>query len=644
LLPRMKSEMSAFDVMAVVAEMQPLVGGYLDKLFHWDAKNVLLRVNVPGTGRREVVILELHWLYVTTERPEVPETPSQFAVHARKLLSNARISAVRQHEFDRIVVVEVGKDPGYQIIVELFGEGNLLIVSEGTIINCLFSKTWKHRDVRPGASYAFPPTRFDPNTPGEEAFRKAVESSNADVVRTLATSVNLGGQYGEELCVRTGIDKRRKARDLTDEEISMLSEELGTILLQVREHPQATVFVRDGTPNDVAPIDLKQYGTEGRETFESVSAAIASYVERAGKLKQRAENPEVQRLARQIEQQSKVIEALEKEAVDHARQAEALYSNYQEASGLLSSFARATAGKGWDQAREAAEAFPSIVEVRPEDPSIRAKIGEVEIQLDYSKGLEENADVLYRKAKEARAKMRSAEVAVLDTKKKLEELKAKEALAASAREELAKPTKQFWFESYRWFVTSGGRLVLAGKDARTNDQLVKKHLTPTDRYAHADVHGAPSVVIKDGASASPEELREACQFALAHSKAWNAGAREGSAYWVLPDQVSKTPDAGEFVPRGAFIIRGKRNYEHHLPLELAVGEIDYQGARKVMCAPRSALGGSSRYVVIAPGDVRRSRLSSTLARTLKVPEEEVSRVMPPGDIEIKEETGLSLEL
>jgi hypothetical protein len=152
------------------------------------------------------------------------------------------------------------------------------------------------------------------------------------------------------------------------------------------------------------------------------------------------------------------------------------------------------------------------------------------------------------------------------------------------------------------------------------------------------------VVIKDGANASPEELREACQFALGHSKAWNAGAREGSAYWVLPDQVSKTPNPGEFVPRGAFIIRGKRNYEHHLPLELAIGEIEHEGARKVMCGPRSAMTGSKKMVVIAPGDLKRSRLSSTLAKTLKVPEEEVSRVMPPGDVQIVEEIGLSLGL
>ena len=640
----MKSEMSAFDLVAIVAEMQPLTGGYLDKLFHWDGKNVLLRVNVPGVGRREIVVLELRWIYVSGERPEVPETPSPFAVHARKILSNARISAIRQHEFDRILIVELGKEPGYQLVFELFGEGNLLIVSEGKIVNCLFSKTWIHRDVRPGAPYTFPPTRFNPNTQGADDFLNAVKASNADVVRTLATSVNLGGQYGEELCIRTGIDKARKAKDLTDAEIEMLRTELTKILGQVRERPEPTVFVRDANPIDMAPIDLVQYKTEEKERYESVSGAIASYVERASKLKQRAENPEVQRLARQVEQQTAVIEDLRKESSECTKQAEALYASYVDAAGFLNSFKKALAGKGWAEAKEISKSFPNVIEIDPKGSSVRALVGGVEALLDYSKGLEENANILYGKAKEARAKVVNAEAALADTTKKLEELKAKEVLAAAAREEQARPTKPFWFESYRWFITSGGRLVLAGKDARTNDQLVKKHLTPTDRYAHADVHGAPSVVIKEGANASEEEFREACQFALSLSKAWNAGAREGSAYWVLPDQVSKTPNPGEFVPRGAFIIRGKRNYEHHLPLELAIGEIEHQGARKIMCGPRTAFRSSKRLIVIAPGEVKRGRFSSTLAKALKVPEEEISKIMPPGDVQIVEEIGLSLGL
>jgi hypothetical protein len=119
---------------------------------------------------------------------------------------------------------------------------------------------------------------------------------------------------------------------------------------------------------------------------------------------------------------------------------------------------------------------------------------------------------------------------------------------------------------------------------------------------------------------------------------------EGSAYWVLPDQVSKTPEPGEFVPRGAFIIRGRRNYEYHVPVELAVGEVQHLGERKIMCGPRSSIEPvSTKFVVLVPGRTDRNKMSALLSRAFNVPEEEISRILPPGDVEAKEFMGVRLE-
>jgi hypothetical protein len=231
----------------------------------------------------------------------------------------------------------------------------------------------------------------------------------------------------------------------------------------------------------------------------------------------------------------------------------------------------------------------------------------------------------------------------METERKVEERQRQGQEAAKAVKAKVKPTKQFWFEAYRWFISSEGRLVLGGRDARSNEQLVKKHLAAPDRYAHADLHGAASVIIKNGTEANEEEMRQVCTFALASSKAWGAGVSEGSAYWVVPDQVSKTPEAGEFVPRGGFIIRGKRNYYHHLPLRLAVGEVQHEGARKVMGGPVEAVQArSQRYVVITPGEMERGKLSAQLAKLFEVPEEEISRILPPGNVTIVEKVGLEM--
>jgi predicted ribosome quality control (RQC) complex YloA/Tae2 family protein len=637
----MKEEMSAFDILAVVGEMQPLVGGYLDKVFHWERKNVLLRVNVPGLGRREIIITDLKWLLLSTERPDVPEEPSQFAVHLRKLLSNSRVMAIEQQEFDRIVVIRLAaKEMDYQIVIELFGEGNLVLVSGGKIVNCIISKTWKHRDIRPGADYLFPPSRFNPRTASVESFVEAVQASSSDVVRTLATAVNLGGQLAEELCLRTGIDKRRKAKELSPEEVVALHTSLIQMLDASISEKRSCAVVEGEEAVDLTPVSLLQHKGKEQVCFQSFSEALLYFLAHRKQSNQRPQNPEIGRLERQAEQQREVASRLKIEADAWVKQAEALYASYQEVSDFLAGFGMAVRGKNWEEVKKLAKTVPGVEDADPEKNRVRVQLGDQPAWLDYTLGLDQNANLLYSQAKEAKEKVARAEDALGETERKIAQLKKEDEEVASRPRLTTKKTKEFWFEAYKWFLTTGGHLVLAGRDARTNDQVVKKHLTSQDRYAHADVHGAASVVVKDGATATEAELAEACQFALAHSKAWNAGATEGSAYWVMPDQVSKTPEAGEFVPRGAFIIRGKRNYVHHLKLELAVGEIDFQGSRKIMCAPVvSVVMRSTKYVVVAPGETGRGKIAAALAKEFMVPEEEVSRILPPGDIEIGQRVG-----
>lgn len=80
-----------------------------------------------------------------------------------------------------------------------------------------------------------------------------------------------------------------------------------------------------------------------------------------------------------------------------------------------------------------------------------------------------------------------------------------------------------------------------------------------DIYIHADMYGAPSTVIRneDNAEITEEEITEAAAFAVSFSRAWQNGLTSGSAYWVSPLQVSKTPESGQYVRKGSWIVRGK---------------------------------------------------------------------------------------
>ncbi|MDH7508832.1 MAG: ribosome rescue protein RqcH [Methanomassiliicoccales archaeon] len=639
----MKNEMSAFDVLALTAEMRSIIGGFIDKVFHWEANNFLFRINVPGSGRKEIIFQEGRWLYLASERPELPGIPSQLAMTMRKHLSGGRITSVYQKDFDRIVVLEIQRDKKYEVVFEIFGEGNLIVAQEGKIIVALASKQWKHREIRPGVEYKFPPPRFNPISATFESFRAALQASRSDVVRSLATVVNLGGQYAEEICLRAGIDKNRKADSLTDEDFKSLNLALQEIINSIRTKPEPNIVYDDCSPIDVAPIRLIIHAGARSEQFVSFSDAIARFLELKPRSDEEAVDEELQRLQRQLEQQRGAIQELRTRAEECSELAELLFVNYIPINEVLCKFREKAASSKWNEIVEFSKGFDFIKKIDPSEHSIELEIQGRRIRLDYLKSLEENADTLYQESKRLKEKIEGALLAIKETEAKIEQREACRERASFAKD--TKKTKEFWFERYKWFITSGGKIVLAGRDAKTNEQLVKKHMTSTDRFVHADIHGAPSVIVKDGATASEEEMVEAGIFALAHSKIWKAGAGEGSAYWVLPDQVSKTPEAGEFVPRGAFIIRGKRNYLHHLPIELAIGEIEYQGERKIMCGPRSAIEKrSTRFIVIVPGDTDRNLISSALAKFFGVPEEEISRVLPPGDISIKEKRNVEIEV
>ena len=632
----MKKEMSSFDVRSIVSEMASLEGAHIDKIFHWGAGNVLFRLNVQGDGKRELFFKDKKWLYLAPNRPETPETPTSFATFLRKYITNARIGKTVQTGFDRITITEVLKsDANYELIFEMFGGGNVLLVSEGKIVNCLTHKTWKDRSTRPGEDYVMPKSRFDPVVSSFEEFREVFRSSGSDTVRTLATVVNLGGQYSEEICKRTGIDKNTPSHEVSDESLNKMYSSLRGIVDRVIQNSEPTVFRKDGAVIDVAPVDLLIYDDSDSQHVQSMSLAIDTLLQEIGQTEEDTYvDPETEKLKKRIQKQTETVEEYSMASEDLRNRADALYVEYQKVSELLAVLGQKSKELTWEKLTEGAMKIPFVASIDPSKNIVAADVSGLKVSLDYTKGIDANASDIYQKSKDISEKSKRAEGALKESMAELEKRQKGIDKAKALAMNKVQPTKQFWFERYKWFIASSGKLVIAGRDAHSNDNVVKKHLKEKDVFVHADVHGAPSVVLKDGLTATPDELREACAFALAQSKAWVAALTEGAAFWAYPDQVSKTPNPGEFVPRGAFIVRGKRNYEYHLKMELGIGEIVYENARKVMCGPVELFKDSDKYMILNPGRGKSGRKAGEMAKDFRVPEEEISRILPPGDVEI----------
>ena len=260
--------------------------------------------------------------------------------------------------------------------------------------------------------------------------------------------------------------------------------------------------------------------------------------------------------------------------------------------------------------------------------------------LDINKTIEHNAAIYFEKAKKAKKKAAGAREALAMHKKKLEELELKAVKfekeeREKAAEKIAEKQKKEWYEKFRWFISSEGFLVIAGRDATTNDILVKKYVEPSDIIFHAEIAGSPFCVIKTvGKAIGEQTLKETAQFCAANSRAWKLGLSSLEVYYVKPEQITKEAPSGEYLGKGAFMIYGKKN-KLFADVKMCIGFTEHS---KVMAASEDACKKNCMYfITIRPGRIKKSDAAKRIKKLIedktgqKVSLDDVMSVMPPGD-------------
>jgi len=624
----MKTSLSGLDLIALSKELQTHIGARLDKVYQPKREEIVISISAKEREKIRLCVKLNGWIWPTKSSVEMPPTPKSFAMQLRKHLSNGTIIDVSQHGCDRIIELVIRKELEYRLIFELFGEGNIVLVANDRIIASMKIKKWRHRELKPRIKYDYPPEAFDPRVVDKAKLLQLTSGSKADIVRTLATRLNLGGGYAEEICKRAHIAKETPAATIDEEQLERIKNAIDELLNDLENKPFPHISYEDDQPVDVSPIKLLT--DEGRrvEEFTSFSEAIEKYVPSLPT----SEPSEVKieeeklRLERTLVAQEAAIEEFSEQIDQMQKLAEFIFTNYEKVEGAIKN------------ARTALKSItpPENVEIiDPATGKFKASIGDEEPILNWKKSVTENAQHYYEEVKKLKAKLEGALEAIEDTKRRTEQLEDEEFVLKAKMQEGQKKSRPAWFERYKWFISSEGVLVIAGKDAKSNEQIVKKHLKPGDRYVHADIHGAPSVIVKAKEDMTEITFEEAGIFSLAMSKAWNAGIAGGSAYWVTPEQVSKRAESGEFIPKGAFIIRGKRNYFEKLELRLGIGVCTFTSKPMIMCGPVSAARKNCQeFVEIVPGDLAKEKAVKELAARFSWDISEVQAILPSGGVKI----------
>ena len=601
----MKLKESSLDFYAFINIFRDdIENSFIKKIYQVNSKEFIFQIYRSDVKKRDFFIsLTKGISFYSADRPD---EASQLAMIFRKQLSEKRITGIEQINFDRVIKITL--HTGQEIILELFGGGNLILTENGKIVFAMDQHVYRTRTIKIGEAYV-PPSLINP-IENFDVFKKIVNESTASLVKTLATRVNLGGEIAEEVLYRLNMDKNLMPHQMDDKILNQVYEEINVILKESLEN--RAYYYKD--EEILSPIILKSLKRNPDDTFENFNDGMVSYLNNYP-----VEEKNKSSVEKRIESQKKSIEEFKKLMEIYTEFGNKLKMNIPSIEKLI----KIVNGKvkngdlnGFDYGDL------KILGINPAKKIFTIDYNNINIDLNYTLSAGNNISNVFNTAKDYKNKIEGAERAIEETKK----------LIIKEREKVnQKKRPRYWFETYRWFFSSNGNMVLSGKDAKTNEKLVKKHMEDNDIYVHADLYGAPSTVIKnDGIEISEETINEACQFAICMSRAWPAGISSGTAYWVYPNQVSKTPESGEFISKGSWVIRGKRNYVFNLPLELKISLIKYKEYDIPMISPSSTRVESEKWVKIRPGNEKRNNAVEKISKILDVPRDEIEPILPPG--------------
>jgi len=402
-------QLSSFDIKACVKELKELEGGKVEKVYHHPPDEIRIRIYA---GKKVDLVIEAgRRIHLTRFPKQAPRIPSAFAMLLRKHLEGARVKKIEQHDFDRVVVIEFERSGEIKkLVAELFSKGNILLLNnENRVVMPL-----KHT-VKVGEVYSFPE-------------RKEKKDDGREVVRVLAMS-GLGGLYAEEVCLRAGIDKKKKYPELNEEERKKIDEEIVRLM---NFSPRPQIIIENGDYIDVVPMDLLYYSKYEKKYFESFNEALDDYFSK--KLAEIDEiesmkSEELEKLRKRLQIQEESLKRFEEEAERYRRIGDAIYENYSMVEKIIEAFRLAREKKSWDEIKEIVsrdERLKKVVrDVRPEKNTIVVRMGDFDVELEIKKNIHENADSYYERAKKAREKADGVKRAIEATLREMERVEEK---------------------------------------------------------------------------------------------------------------------------------------------------------------------------------------------------------------------------
>lgn len=554
------------------------------------------------------------------------ERPTNFQMVLRKYVENKRIINVYQKEFDKIIFFELMD--GTKLVFELFSEGNIIILDkENKIIDSFIKREWKDRVIEKNVEYKFPPQKNLLKKSFQEIF-ETCKKEEKSITNFLMENFGLNLNYSIEILKKLNIVKDKKCVEITQKEMDLIIKEIEEI------RNSKTYFVKE---NDIIWVGCIQIETSLK--FEKLNDALNFVYSRLEKKKIekkiKEEKEKIEKIIKQIEESK---EKIKREIEIVSEKIDIIQKNFSRISEISEKIINLRKlNVDWNDIKNIIKKqYPEVLDINEHNGIIVLNFDSKKFEISF-RDLKKELNDLFEKRKKLKEKL-----------ERLDERDNKE-IKVKTKIELFKRTEEneqkYWYEKFRWFISSDGYLVVSGKDAETNEELIKKYTREYDLVLHADIYGSPFTIIRNDKKQSipAQTIYEAAQFTACYSQAWDLGLGTIHVYFVLPNQLVKAN-----LPKGSFLIKGERNWLEKVKLRLSIGVKEEKGKIVVFAAPPVAARKITQYIItLVPGNRSADELIKEIRKHFenilpfelrslfeKIDDEEIKKLIPFGKGEL----------
>jgi hypothetical protein len=186
------------------------------------------------------------------------------------------------------------------------------------------------------------------------------------------------------------------------------------------------------------------------------------------------------------------------------------------------------------------------------------------------------------------------------------------------------------YKKYKWFFTSSGKLVIGGKSAEQNEEVIKKFAKNKRIILHTKAPGSPfSVIISNHERVNEKDIDEAAVFTASFSQEWKKKKKVAEVHVFESEQIKKDKK----MKLGTFGIIGEvTSIKPSLVLDVGFQK------DKIKAVPHGIL--KKPLIMVAPGNIEKEKFAEELENIVEektmmlVKKEEILQALPSGGFKI----------